>query len=85
MLELTALPGKTITGVIYKENVDPDGSPGSQLFLIFADRTNFEILTSARHSLGFAGSLWPGDLEHVRNYMSNMRILFDSFRRGSSS
>jgi hypothetical protein len=84
MRELALLPGKTIRVVIYKENSDPNRSPGGQLFLIFADGTSFEILTVARSYLSFGGGLLRGDPENVRSNMSNMKILFDSFRGGSS-
>lgn len=84
MHPLASLVGKTITAVVYKVNLKRS-SPTTQLFLVFADGTNYEIYTTGYHEMVFTSGLWTGDIEQVRNYMPDMEIVFDSFKEGSSS
>jgi len=77
--EVKELLGKTITGVIAKEN-PRNRPPKSQLFLIFSDNTYCEFYCGDSWIEGGKG-LWTGGAEKVRRYMSDgphpMKIVAD--------
>ena len=60
--------GKTIKGVIVKENPKPFSQPAMAVHLIFTDGTSYEIY--AMHHMNFGRGLNDGDLEAVRQYLS---------------
>ena len=69
---LPQLLGKRICGAVVKQG---DRSPRMQVFLVFDDGTHYEFYTdTAIHGIG---GVDPGGMEHVRNYMQEMAIVFE--------
>jgi len=69
--------GKTIVGVIKKDNVNPLSSPASQLFLLFSDNTYYELYSSE----DIIGITWvqDGGIDEVREYMKGgMKVVFET-------
>ena len=60
--------GKTIQGVIVKENPQPFSQPRMAVHLVFTDGTSYEIY--AMHSMSFGRGLNSGDREALRKYLS---------------
>ena len=69
---LPRLLGKRICGAVVKEG---DRMPRMQMFLIFDDDTYYELYTDA--TICGNGGVDEGDIEHVRQYMSKQRIVFE--------
>jgi hypothetical protein len=59
--------GKTIKGVIVKENKGRR-DPAMAVHLIFSDGTSYEIYTN--YHMNFAGGVNPWDMDKVRKYGS---------------
>ncbi len=71
--------GKTITGIIVKENKTMFQSPSSQVFLLFSDHTYYELYTG-NDTISFSGGVDKGDKDTVAGYMSQeMNIAFEAY------
>jgi hypothetical protein len=71
--------GKTITGIIVKEDVTGDGRPASQVFLLFSDNTYYELYT-AYDEISFTGGVDPGGRKEVTHYIATkMRVVYEAF------
>jgi hypothetical protein len=62
---LKEILGKTIRGVIVKENIK-HSTPAMSVHLVFSDDTSYEIYSD--YHLNFAGGLNTGDMERLRKY-----------------
>jgi hypothetical protein len=67
---LPQLLGKRICGAVVKEG---DRMPRMQVFLLFDDGTYYELYTDS--TIFGAGGVDQGDLEHVRRYMPEQRLV----------
>lgn len=71
--------GKTITGIIVKEDVTGNGRPAAQVFLLFSDNTYYELYT-AYDEICFTGGVDPGGRKEVTHYIaSKMNIVYEKF------
>ncbi len=69
---LSQLLGKRITGIVIKES---EGTPKSQLFLLFEDDTHFEFYSAFDRIVPTKGLWQHGEgrtIENVRVYMGEM-------------
>lgn len=70
--------GKTITGIIVKEDARGGGRPAAQVFLLFSDNTYYELYT-AEGEMAFTGGVDPGGVDEVTHYLSSkMRIVYQN-------
>ena len=77
---LKQILGKTITGVVVKEKnrKEPFG-PLFQIHLIFLDGTIFEMYSSYKVGINFAGYVDDGGFEDVRDHGSGtMNIVYEA-------
>jgi hypothetical protein len=74
---LSQLLGKRITGIVIKES---DGTPKSQLFLLFDDGSHFEFYSAFDRIVPTKG-LWPHHegqtIANVRAYMGEVMHIVD--------
>jgi hypothetical protein len=69
---LSQLLGKRITGIVIKES---EGTPKSQLFLLFEDDTHFEFYSAFDRIVPTKGLWQHGEghtIQNVRGYMGEM-------------
>ena len=79
--DLKAILGKTIKGVLVKKNVEDNGSPQIQFFIILEGDEILEVYSM--RGLAFSDSLGAGGIEKAREYINQphgpMKIVFDAF------
>ena len=63
--------GKRICGAVVKEG----DCPRMQVFLIFDDGTHYEFYSD--NTINGIGGVYPGDIEHVRQYIPENEIVFE--------
>jgi|PlaIllAssembly_1097288.scaffolds.fasta_scaffold47651_2 hypothetical protein len=82
---LSQLLGKRITGIVMKES---DGTPKSQLFLLFEDDTHFEFYSVFDRIVPTKGLWQHGEghsIQNVRAYMGEtMHIAREVYLEGSA-
>jgi hypothetical protein len=66
MWPILEILGKTVRGVIIKQNEDYRGSPNMQLFLVFDDDSAYELYTLPRAYFQFASGLDGGGMGAAR-------------------
>ena len=68
--------GKTISGIVVKENTNAYSRPQSQVFLMFTDGTYYEIYGD----LSFTGGIDRGGQQEVLAYMGGtMRVELEAY------
>jgi hypothetical protein len=68
--------GKTITGLIVKERVNPETGPATQVFLLFSDGTNYELYGNV---VGTSG-LGKMDVLDIKRYMApEMKVVLEAY------